>query len=160
MVDDMNPDRRRHCFWEEQLRTLHHIQVELVCLNNQVSEQKFFDMHGYDIIIFNWDCLNNDVMFHADITQTIVRNDKEDFIQFVQDGGILIIENQTRHWLPIQDAYDALLPSDQVTVLKSTKPNTEEQLWGATARVNRRFKKHPLIHNLLVNDMKCEQLLP
>ncbi|HYT42294.1 MAG TPA: hypothetical protein VEP90_08100 [Methylomirabilota bacterium] len=147
IVDNLEPERRRYCFWEEQLRSFPDIQVELISLSEQITEHKTFDLDAYDIIIFNWDVINNDVWFNADRCQIIVKNDKEDFAQFVRNGGILILEDQTRHWIPVQDAYDALFAS-QVVVQGTTKKENEKPAWAPTARVNKRLKDHPLIHNL------------
>jgi hypothetical protein len=148
IVDSLDSDRRRHCFWEEQLNSIPDTQVELVSLGEQITGL-LFDLDAYDIIIFNWDVLNRDVTFGADRSQTIVNNDIEDFNQFVRAGGIVIVEGQTRHWQAVQDAYDALL-SGQIMVLEGNLLENETPLWGSTARVNKQLKKwkHPLIHNL------------
>jgi hypothetical protein len=150
IVDTLDSDRRRHCFWEEQLSSIPDTQVELVSLGEQITGL-LFDLDAYDIIIFNWDVLNRDVTFGADRSQTIVKNDIEDFNQFVRAGGIVIVEGQTRHWQAVQDAYDALL-SGQITVLEGNLLENETPLWGSTARVNKQLKQwkhpHPLIHNL------------
>jgi len=147
IVDDLNSDRRRYCFWEERLSSLSGLEVELVSLSHQKTEQKFFNIYYYDIIIFNWDTINNDVMFNSDRNQTIVKNSQEHFTHFVREGGILIMENQARYWHPVQDAYDSLL-SGQVTVPKRILLENEEPSLAATARINKQHKNHPLIHNL------------
>lgn len=148
IADSLNSDRRRHCFWEELLSSMADTQVELVSLGEQMTGQ-LFDPDAYDIIIFNWDVLNRDVTFGADKSQTIAKNDIEEYNQFVRAGNIVIVESQTRHWQAVQDAYDALL-SGQITVLEGNLLENDTPLWGSTARVNKQIKKwkHPLIYNL------------
>ena len=44
IVDDLNPGRRRRCFWEEQLRVFPDMQVELVSLVAKMEKRKFFNV--------------------------------------------------------------------------------------------------------------------
>jgi len=142
IVDDLNPDRRRRCFWEEQLRSLPDVQYELVSLLHQMEERKFFDVYIYDVIIFNWCVLDGAVMYASDRVQDIVSFYDDHFIQFVRKGGILIMENQPKRWRPTQKAYDVLLPGE-VTVI-----SREMHLFGSKVLVNERLKKHPLLQHL------------
>ena len=150
IVDNLDPKRRRHCFWEEQLSSFRDIHVELITINKQAYEQKYDNLYiwdKYDIMIFNWDVINNDPVFDSDRSYQVVNRYFELFTQFVRDGGIIIIENQSWHWCPVQEAYDALF-SGQVTVLKSTMLDNIEPIWSTSAHVSKQNKKHPLVHNL------------
>jgi hypothetical protein len=142
IVDDLDPDRRRRCFWEEQLSSLPDVQYELVNLLKHMDERKFFNVYMYDIIIFNWCSLDGCVMYASERLQAVVGYYDDHFIQFVRKGGILIIENQPKRWRPVQKAYDVLLP-EEVSVI-----SREMHLFGSKVLVNEKLKRHPLIQNL------------
>ena len=116
-------------------------------MSQHVTEQKSFELEIYDVIIFNWDVLNGDSNFKSDKSKYYVEFNRIDFIEFVQKGKIIIIEDQTWHWIPAQPAYDVLL-SSQVTVLKRAKQEKEGPPRSDKACVNKWVKDHPLIHNL------------
>jgi len=147
IVDKLRADRRRRCFWEECLSSFPDTQVELVTLNRRITTEKFSNILTYDIIIFNWDVLNHDIVFGADSGHIFVKNNRDDFVQFVRRGGIVIMEDQSKYWLPVQDAYNTLL-SNQISVFKSTLMEYLKSPVSASAHINKRFKKHPLLQGL------------
>lgn len=142
IVDDLDPGRRRRCFWEEQLDDLPDVQYELISLLQKMEERKFFNVYAYDVIIFNWCVLDGALMFASDRVQDIVSFYDDHFIQFVRKGGILLMENQPKRWRPVQKAYDVLLPGEVTVVSRET------YLFGSKVIVNERLKKHPLFQHL------------
>ncbi len=142
IVDDLDPERRRRCFWEEQLECLPDTQYQVVSLLDHMDRRCFFNVYEYDVIIFNWCVLDGAVMYSSDRVQDIVCFFDDHFKQFVRRGGILIMENQPKRWRPSQKAYDVLLPGE-VAVRQ-----TDIQVFGSKVHVNPRFKNHPLLVHL------------
>jgi hypothetical protein len=142
IVDDLDPGRRRRCFWSEELDALPDVQYDFVSLLKNMEDRKFFNVYEYDLVIFNWCVLDGAVMYASDRVQDIVSFYDDHFIQFVRKGGILIMEDQPKRWRPAQRGYDVLLKGD-VTVL-----SPENYLFGSKVVVNKRLRKHPLIQNL------------
>ncbi len=142
IVDDLDPSRRRRCFWEEQLSNLPGVQIELVSLLAKMDERKFFDVYAYDVIIFNWCVLDGALMYASDRVQDIVAFNDDHFNQFVRKGGIIIVEDQPKRWRPEQKAYGVLL-NDEVKVV-----SRDNYFFGTKVRVNERLRKHPMLQNL------------
>lgn len=143
IVDDIDPSRRRRCFWEEVLPHMEGIRFfELVSLIDKMESRQFFNVYAYDVIIFNWCVLDGAVMYASDRVQDIVCFFDDHFRQFVQKGGVLIMENQPKRWRPTQRAYEVLLPGE-VKVLQ-----TEAQVFGSRVNINPRFRSHPLLQHL------------
>jgi len=142
IVDDLDADRRRRCFWEEQLDLIPGIEYELVSLLEKMDDRKFFNVYEYDVIIFNWCVLDGALMYASDRVQDIVAFYDDHFVQFVMKGGILIMENQPKRWRPSQMAYDVLLQG-QVKV-----SSRDKHLFGSKVLVNDRLRKHPLFRHL------------
>jgi hypothetical protein len=142
IVDDLDPARRRRCFWDNQLDAFPDVHYDLISLLHNMEERKFFDVDSYDIIIFNWCVLDGALMYASDRVQAIVRFYDEYFIDFVRKGGILIMEDQPKRWRPEQEAYDVLLKGNVVVVPR------EPYLFASKVTINRRLKKHPLIQHL------------
>lgn len=142
IVDDLDPDRRRRCFWEEQLSPLPDVDFELVSLLANMEERKFFNIYAYDAVIFNWCVLDGALMYASDRVQDIVDFYDDHFIQFVRRGGVVIMENQPKRWRPVQRAYDILFPG-QITVM-----SRETYSFGSSVLVNGRLKRHPILAGL------------
>lgn len=142
IVDDLNPDRRRRCFWPEQLDSIADVEYELVSLLEKMEERKFFDVYAYDLIIFNWCVLDGALMYASDRVQDIVSFYDDHFVQFVRRGGVLIMENQPKRWRPVQKAYDILLDGEVKVVSRDT------YTFGAKVLANKRLRKHPLFNHL------------
>jgi hypothetical protein len=142
IVDDLDPTRRRTCFWEEQLSTLPNVEFELVSLLENMSKRLFFNIYAYDVVIFNWCVLDGALMYASDRVQDIVDFYDDHFIQFVRRGGVVIMENQPKRWRPVQRAYDILFPG-QLTVM-----SRENYSFGSSVVVSKRLKGHPLLQGL------------
>ncbi|WP_256791958.1 hypothetical protein [Terrabacter sp. Ter38] len=142
IVDDLDPARRRKCFWEEKLRSWPEAHVELVSLLAKMEERRFFNIYAYDVVIFNWCVLDGALMFASDRVQAIVEFYDDHFAQFVRKGGIIIMENQPKRWRPVQRAYDILTPG-QIRVM-----SRDTYSFGSSVLRNARLKEHPLISSL------------
>jgi hypothetical protein len=142
IVDDLDPARRRKCFWDEQLASIPDLQVELVSLQANMEARLFFNIYAYDVVIFNWCVLDGAVMYAADRTQDILAFYDDHFIQFVRRGGVVIMENQPKRWRPSQRAYDILFPGEMAVLSRETYP------FGSTVQVNARLREHPLLQGV------------
>lgn len=142
LVDDLDPDRRRRSFWEEQLSELPDLQFELVSLLKDMEERRFFNVYAYDLVIFNWCVLDGALMYASDRVQQIVSFYDDHFFQYVRRGGVVIMENQPKRWRPVQKAYDLLFPGQLRVVSRDT------HFYGDAVLVNPRLRKHPLVAHL------------
>ncbi|MFJ9055572.1 hypothetical protein [Streptomyces sp. NPDC102409] len=142
VVDDLDPARRRRCFWEEQLSALPGVEWELVCLQENMRARRFFNIYAYDVVIFNWCVLDGAVMYDSDRAQDILAFYDDHFIQFVRRGGVVIMENQPKRWRPAQKAYEILFAGQLAVQLR------ENYLYGPSVKVNSRFKSHPLLQGM------------
>lgn len=142
IVDDLDPNRRRRCFWEEQFESMRDVQYELVSLLENMEKREFFNVYDYDVIIFNWCVLDGALMYASDRVQEIVTFYDDHFFRFVRRGGIIIMENQPKRWRPVQKAYDILLNGGVTVVSRDT------YFFGSKIVVNKRFKRHPLLQHL------------
>lgn len=141
IIDDLDPNRRRRSFWDEQLAELG-VQWEYVSLLEYMDRIKFFNVYHYDVVIFNWCVLDGAVMYWSDRVQAIVEFYDAHFRRFVELGGVLILENQPKRWKPSQRAYSALL-GDQVRVTPSSL-----DLVGDAVRPTASALKHPLLSTI------------
>lgn len=142
IVDDLDPARRRKCFWEEQLSSLSGVEFELVSLLDKMESRRTFDISTYDVVIFNWCVIDGAVMYQSDRLQTVLAFYDDHFVQFVRRGGVVIMENQPKRWRPSQRAYDILFPG-QLSV-----QSRENYLFGSKVQVSARFKQHPLLQGI------------
>lgn len=142
IVDDLDPARRRRCFWEEQLSSLSGVEFELVSLLANMESRRFFNVYAYDVVIFNWCVLDGAVMYASDRVQDILAFYDDHFIQFVRRGGVVIMENQPKRWRPAQRAYDILFPGQLAVQLR------KNYLVGSKAQVNARLKEHPILQGV------------
>jgi hypothetical protein len=142
IVDDLDPSRRRRCFWEEQLATLPDVKYELVSLLANMEQRQFFNIYEYDVVIFNWCVLDGALMYASDRVQDIVDFYDDHFIQFVRRGGVVVMEDQPKRWRPVQRAYDILFPG-QLAVM-----SRQNYSFGSTVIANNQFKNHPLLQGL------------
>jgi len=142
IVDDLDPSRRRRCFWEEQLSKLQDVDFELVSLLAKMESREFFDIYAYDVVIFNWCVLDGALMYASDRVQHIVDFYDDHFFQFVRRGGVVIMEDQPKRWRPVQRAYDILFPGELVVMSR------ESYSFGSTVTVNDQLRKHPLLQGM------------
>jgi hypothetical protein len=97
------------------------------------------------VLIINWDAANGDPEFGAHLCQRWLEHRRPEIIQWVRNGGILLIESQTILGVPSGPAYDAIvgkgeLPTsgvdDPTNPLKSVEPRS-----GRVACKTKRFPK-------------------
>jgi hypothetical protein len=74
------------------------------------------------VVIINWDAANGDPDFGADAAQHWLRHRRSNLLDWVCDGGILIVEGQANLGVPSQEAYDALFGTDEVQVCGPEDP--------------------------------------
>lgn len=67
-----------------------------------------------DIVIFNWDVLNGDPMFGADVTARWTSHYRSNLLEWVYGGGVLVVEGQANRSIAVQRAYDAILGDHEV----------------------------------------------
>ncbi|MFI7346595.1 hypothetical protein ACIBSR_10030 [Streptomyces sp. NPDC049936] len=142
IVDDLDPDRRRRCFWEEQLSGLSGVEFQLVSLLANMESRRFFNVHEYDVVIFNWCVLDGAVMYASDRAQDILAFYDDHFFQYVRRGGVVIMENQPKRWRPAQRAYDVLFPGQLVVTHGDT------YAFSSVVQMNTALRGHPLLQGI------------
>ncbi|WP_411098328.1 hypothetical protein [Streptomyces sp. x-45] len=142
IVDDLDPARRRRCFWEEQLSAVPGVECTLVSLLANMESRRFFNVYEFDVVIFNWCVLDGAVMYASDRARDILAFYDDHFFQFVRRGGVVIMENQPKRWRPAQQAYDVLFPGQLVVT------QGETYVYGSTVQTNAALRGHPLLQGI------------
>ncbi len=71
-------------------------------------------MERAQVVILNWDVINGDPSFGADLASRWVEHYQHNFRAWVRRGGILVLEGQANLSIPVQRAYDAVLGEGEV----------------------------------------------
>lgn len=99
----------------------------------------------WDVVIFNWDVLDADATFNSDATQQIVSyHYRTSLKEYVENGGILLIEAQTSYWSLDQKAYNAILGEKEIHCTKADRFAP----WGKSIYINEIYTDHPLLRGL------------
>ena len=107
--------RWRRVDWKET-ESFKHVSIWDNYMNPGAPSLLQFDLTKYRAIILSWDVANGDPAFGSDITLNYLHHRRAKMWQWVYDGGVLIIENQTDGFQPIQAVYDSLLGDGEVIV--------------------------------------------
>lgn len=123
------PDRGRREFWSEVVQSLNdkgvvpvelHVQALADVLDQPLVENEpvFIErlQRDTDVLIINWDALNNDPDFGADVALRWFEVRRGPVRQWVSAGGILLLEGQAVGGVPLQAAYDAVLGKGEVSL--------------------------------------------
>lgn len=112
----------------------------------------FLDVLGkLDVLVVNWDAVNGDPEFGADIALRWFAHHRRELWQWVARGGVLIVEGQAIVDVPDQAAYDALLGPDELRVCGDVDPlNADAQISrvGTRGLIYPSVKDNPLFAGL------------
>ena len=109
-------------------------------------------IHDADVLIVNWDALNSDPDFGADLALAYFEHRGREIMSWVRTGGVLIMEGQATLGVPSQDAYDALLGPGEVFVCgpeDPLRPELQLRRYGFLCRVTKRAQKAPMFNRLV-----------
>lgn len=144
-VDAPNPGRV--CFWPKiQFTTVspsnaHVASPEVYSIAEFPRSDELF--RDTQLLIVNWDAANGDPLYQADATLTYLSTRGQvPLKRFLNDGGVLLVESQTAQSRPVQESYDAIFDSREVTV--GSVPR-DEFAAGTEAHVLRGARKHPIV---------------
>ncbi len=93
------------------------VLVELANDVQRPHNEHVFLLHhlpSADLVIVNWDALNGDPSYGADVAARWWRHYRTNIWDWVYEGGILVIEGQANRDIPVQESYDALLGEQEV----------------------------------------------
>lgn len=131
--DDINISIRRTCFWkinekkiQDKIKELQGRTPTLYCWeyfsvkdildsDNPFQLQNLFDNEKTNIIIFNWDSINNDPIYGSDRAFQFFDHYSLEMDIWVEQGGIVILEAQTTAWKLDQRAYSLCANGVKVT---------------------------------------------
>ncbi len=74
-----------------------------------------FDNDLTDIIVFNWDSINNDSIYGSDTALKFFQHHKLKLHKWVKSGGVVIVEAQAASWKLSQDSYNVFSEKIRVT---------------------------------------------
>lgn len=104
---------------------------------------EFLDFNAYDVVVFNWDVLNEDYWFRGETTAGMVDRASLGFLpKWVERGGLLILEAQCRHWIPSQAAYELAVKKPGFRV---SKHDYYDATLGTAFTLIRRYSGHPFL---------------
>ena len=160
-------DRRRREFWTDVLTDLKRQQgidttVKLCPLADMMraplrdADPVFLEQlqDGTDVLVVNWDAINGDPDFGADAALSWFNHRHMAVRDWLNGGGVLILEGQAVLGVPSQDAYDALLGDGELAVCGAEDPSDpgaqERRMQGAcrTTRTARRAKGFTAIEDI------------
>ena len=150
ILDSRDRKRSRICFWEfvrkdfdDQGYKFQFISVQdALNSDNPFKLLELFDIRKTDIIILNWDSINNDPIYGSDKAYQFFNHYKSELNDWVRDGGIIILEAQTAAWKLVQNSYDIFAKEFPIKI-------TERREHRKTAIINKKLKKkHPILKEL------------
>ncbi|WP_440951211.1 hypothetical protein [Methanosphaerula subterraneus] len=122
---------------------------------------ELFSREKTDIIIINWDAINNDSIYGSDKAFQFFNNYKSALNEWVKIGGILILESQSVAWNLVQDSYNIF---DQ-SIVTSTRQGKD--LKGITGLVNEELAEfYPILCGIkdknieLINKIQDDHWFP
>jgi hypothetical protein len=93
-----------------------------------------------DVLIVNWDAVNGDPDFGADLAQRWFAHRRPEIMNWINKGGILIVEGQATSGVPDQRAYDAILGASELLL---SRPEDHLNLEQETKRQGERCRLRP-----------------
>jgi hypothetical protein len=129
---DWESSCRRECKWQTELQGVtagcKEVPLATVILNAQEQDaQELLQLRTrHQILIFNWDSINGDDRFGSGEALKWVRHNRKVLLNWVAQGGILIVEGQCKLYVPCQRSYNALFGHKEVGV--SPRPNKKRGL--------------------------------
>lgn len=116
LVDRRRLRRRRQCFWAEFLRRDDRLRcrtkARYYSIADAIKRQKNPAVRLFsqtDVIVVNWDAINGDPVYGSDVALQFFRHYQPDMLDWLQKGGLLIVESQGISWSPAQMPYDAVV---------------------------------------------------
>lgn len=74
IVDSLETDHGRTCFWPSLQDQLPEIEIHLASFPESRDARQFIDFRVYDCIVFSWDVLNNDYWMRGEVTRRAGRS--------------------------------------------------------------------------------------
>jgi hypothetical protein len=147
LVDSKDPksgERRRPSHWREALCSFSSITLTEWSIAEEIKSNSVLNLEEPDLLIINWDCINGDAAYEADIPlQFFQSHGKVRLKELMQNGGVLLCEFQTIKGVPVQASYDALFGNSEIKVLRDVLDDDER--CGNKAEPFKRYYDHPLL---------------
>lgn len=138
IYDSENENKSRPCFWKlvkvDGNYNPQFISIQdALASGNPLQLLDLFDKDNTDIIILNWDSINNDPIYGSDRAYQFFDHYKPDLKMWVENGGILILEAQTAAWKLVQNSYNIFA--------KGVRTTKEREARGEDVMVNKKLMK-------------------
>jgi hypothetical protein len=139
--------------WLKAIRRYAAWEVQQFCIAQQLAEATVVNVEDSNLVVINWDSVNGDAACQADVSlQFFQTNGPVRIRELLSKGGILFAEHQGIKGVPAQPPYDALFGANQVRVVTSA---TSSNSHVDTATLFKKYRHHPLIHNLPSTIIAC-----
>lgn len=156
IYDNIDPEKSRTCFWKTiDEKSDDNYKFEFISVGETLDSEKpfkvleLFNKKKTDIIILNWDSINNDMLFGSDRTFQFFYQHSPALKGWVEDGGIVIVEAQTSAWKLIQSSYDIFTRESKDCFVKVNDMRIPEN----RATINSKLKNtHPLLKEISDNN--------
>jgi hypothetical protein len=139
------PTPSRYCFWKAIPLTAEDVEIpepEIYSICAFPPSTDIYDQTS--LLVLSWDSANGDPLYLSDAmlsyleTQGTVR-----IAKLLSENATILIETQAAQSRPVQEPYDAILGTNEVTVNSDWADNATVR--GTDAAVNKHAKKHPIL---------------
>ena len=131
-------------------------KVKLVSICDELHKQRnpatdLFSPEKTDAIVINWDAMNGDPVYGSDRCYDFLDHYRPDMLEWLCQGGLLLVESQGASWSGAQGPYDcfaSLFPGSEV--------HLRSGMWtlGARASIHPNSEASPLATGLGESDLE------
>jgi hypothetical protein len=163
LVDGRRPSRRRTCFWKDVLARSDHdlrnrAKVKLLSISDELRKRRnpatnLFSPEKTDVIIINWDAMNGDPVYGSDRCYEFLEHYRPDMLEWLFQGGLLLVESQGASWSAAQGPYDCF-----VSMFPGSKVHLGSGMWtlGGRAILHPDSQASPLVEGLAESDLELK----
>lgn len=158
VYDSNDEDARRTCFWQhlDDDQHLDDLSLDYISIAESIENDtnpatELFSWNAvHNVIIINWDAINTDIVYGSRDSLNFFEHYVPDMDRWVQDGNVVLVEEQSAARIPLQDAYDPFtfaeeMSQDYPLSVENVSPHGED-----LTRVYRTLKNddHPAVDGL------------
>jgi hypothetical protein len=163
LVDNKRRSRRRQCFWPSVLGAAsydlrHRVKYRLISVADELRRGNnpatvLFSPDQTDIVIVNWDAVNGDPVYGSDRAHQFLDHYKPDMLDWLSQGGVMVVESQGASWSPSQAAYACF-----TSMFKDSFARLFSEMWtlGDSASVHPTQPNNPLVASLRPEDLRLK----
>ena len=161
LIDRARASRRRRCFWGDILKSpsydlRHRIKLHLLSISDDLNRKRnpaltLFSPDKTDVIVVNWDAINGDPVYGSDRSFCFLQHYRPDMLDWLSQGGLIIVESQGASWSPVQMSYDCI-----TSMFDNSSVVVCSDMWtlGDRAGLHPASSKNPLVSGLQDADLE------